>query len=163
MKSHLKRLLIFIRLVRACDNFFDLKKVNFINLGPNCEFRPCKYIEMGVVSINRDVRITTSSSGRSPIILGNYISIAPRVMIIGGNHNFSRTDIPTMLQGEGKQGPVIIKDNVWIGAGTIILSGVTIGEGCIIGAGSVVTKSIPAYSIAAGNPAKVIKSRINNF
>ena len=62
-------------------------------------------------------------------------------------------------QGEGKQGAIIIEDDVWIGAGSIILTGVTISKGSVIGAGSVVAKSIPEYSIAVGNPAKVIHRR----
>ena len=163
MKYFLKRVLIYWRLLRSCDQYSKLKKGKFINLGPNCEFHPCKYITMGDVSINRDVRITTSSSGKSPIKIGNNVSIAPRVMIIGGNHNFTRTDVPTMLQGEGKQGAIIIEYNVWIGAASIILTGVTIGTGSIIGAGSIVTKSIPKYSIVAGNPARVIKNRLEEF
>jgi len=85
--------------------------------------------------------------------------IAERVMIIGGNHEFSRLDIPMDMQGEGKQGKIVIEDDVWIGAGSIILTGITIGEGSIIGAGSIVTKSIQPYSIVAGNPAKVIRMR----
>lgn len=55
--------------------------------------------------------------------------------------------------------PIIIEDDVWIGANAIILSGVTIGEGAIIGAGSVVTKNVEPYTIFAGNPAKKIKMR----
>ncbi|KAI9133931.1 DapH/DapD/GlmU-related protein [Acaryochloris sp. CCMEE 5410] len=57
------------------------------------------------------------------------------------------------------RGPVIIEDDVWLGAGTTVLDGVKIGKGCIVGAGAVVTKDLPAYAIAAGVPAKVIKMR----
>ncbi|VVS91972.1 DapH/DapD/GlmU-related protein [Desulfoluna spongiiphila] len=64
-----------------------------------------------------------------------------------------------MLQGEGKQGAITIEDDVWIGAGAIILAGVTVGKGCVIGAGSVVTKDVPEYCVAAGNPARVVKQR----
>lgn len=65
----------------------------------------------------------------------------------GGNHNWSTT----------KTSPVFIDSGVWIGAKSIILKGVKIGEGAVVGAGSVVTKSIPPYTIVAGNPAKVIR------
>jgi acetyltransferase-like isoleucine patch superfamily enzyme len=121
---------------------------------------PCKYISIGNnTSLGRNVTISTSESGRSPINIGSYVMIAERVMIIGGNHEFSRLDIPMDMQGEGKQGKIVIEDDVWIGAGSIILTGITIGEGSIIGAGSIVTKSIQPYSIVAGNPAKVIRMR----
>ena len=63
-------------------------------------------------------------------------------------------------QGLTKPKPVIIEDDVWIGTKTILLPGVHIGKGAIIGAGSVVTKNIPPYTIAVGNPAVVKKSRI---
>ena len=65
-----------------------------------------------------------------------------------------------MDQGFEEERPVTIGNDVWIGDRVIILAGVEIGDGCIIGAGSVVTKSIPAYSIAAGVPCKVIRSRL---
>lgn len=59
--------------------------------------------------------------------------------------------------------PPVIEDNVWMGANCIVMKGVTIGEGCVIGANSVVTKDIPPYSIAVGSPAKVLKNRKESF
>ena len=64
-----------------------------------------------------------------------------------------------MRNNEYNSGDIIIEDDVWIGANVVILKNVTLEKGCVIGAGSVVTKSIPAYAIAVGNPAKVIKYR----
>jgi len=61
------------------------------------------------------------------------------------------------------KGPIILEEDVWIGANVSILSGVTIGRGAIVGAGSVVTKNIEKYSIVAGNPAKIIKKRFSNM
>ena len=109
------------------------------------------------IFISNNVQILANE--KSKVFLGNYVMIAHNVLIIGGNHNFERTDIPMMLQGDGKQGDIVIEDDVWIGAGSIILTGITIGKGSIIGAGSVVTKNVPPYTIVAGNPAKVIKKR----
>ena len=59
------------------------------------------------------------------------------------------------------KGPIIVRDDVWIGSHVLILSGVEIGQGAVIGAGSVVAKSIPPYAVAVGNPARVIKYRFS--
>ena len=85
--------------------------------------------------------------------------MGPYVKMYVQNHNFSRTDIPMNQQGNSPARPIVIGDDVWIGANVIILPGVSIGKGCVIGAGSVVTKSVPEYSVVAGNPAKIIKNR----
>ena len=90
--------------------------------------------------------------------IGNDVMIGPEVMFIGINHNHSDKGIPMNKQGESKKG-IIIGNDVWIGARAIILDGVLIDDGCIIGAGAVVTKSIPKNSIVGGVPAKIIKKR----
>ena len=109
------------------------------------------------IFISNNVQILANE--KSKVFLGNYVMIAHNVLIIGGNHSFERVDVPMMLQGDGKQGDIIIEDDVWIGAGAIILTGVTIGKGSVVGAGSVVTKNIAPYTIVAGNPAKIIRKR----
>ena len=91
--------------------------------------------------------------------VGKDVMMGPYVIIIGENHEYSRLDMPMRLQGYRFKKPVQIGDDVWIGARAIILPGITIGQGAIVGAGSVVTKDVPPYSICAGNPAKVIKYR----
>jgi len=92
--------------------------------------------------------------------IGENVLIGAYSFIIGeGTHRFDRTDIPIIEQGKESKGGIIIEDNVWIGAGVNILNGVRIGRDSIIGTGSVVTKSIPEFSIAFGNPAKVVKKR----
>lgn len=97
------------------------------------------------------------------VTLGENVMIGPECLIYTENHNFKRTDIPMCKQGVSEVKPVSIGDDVWIGARVIILPGVTIGNGCIIGAGSVVTKDIPEYVVAAGNPAIVKKRRMENI
>jgi acetyltransferase-like isoleucine patch superfamily enzyme len=87
------------------------------------------------------------------IILGDNIALGPNVVIFSASHDYRFLDLPDVARS------VIIKNNVWVGGNSTILPGVIIEEGCIIGAGSVVTKSIPPYSIAVGNPAVVIKRR----
>lgn len=88
------------------------------------------------------------------VILGDRVSIAPRVMLLALSHpNASsiRNCIDTSKHN------ITICDDVWIGAGAIILNGITIGKGAIVGAGSIVTKDVEPYTIVAGNPAKKIK------
>lgn len=93
----------------------------------------------------------------SSVSIGDDVLIASHVMISSENHGIDpESDIPYMHQPLISQ-PVVIGDGCWIGEKVCILPGVSIGKKCIIGAGSVVTKSIPDYSIAVGNPAKVIK------
>lgn len=92
------------------------------------------------------------------IEIGDNVMISPRVSIYAENHVFDQSDKLMKDQGVRVES-VIIEDDCWIAANSIILAGVTIGKGSVIAAGSVVTKSIPPYSIVAGVPAKVIGSR----
>jgi maltose O-acetyltransferase len=96
-------------------------------------------------------------------VIGDNVMMGPEVVIFNINHCHSRTDIPMCEQGFEKERPVTIGNDVWIGRRAIILPGVKIGDGCIIGAGAVVTKDLAPYSIAVGNPAKVVKNRGGNI
>lgn len=101
--------------------------------------------------------------------IGNFVSIASGVkFLLGGNHNYdtlSTYPFKVKVLGEKSEsytnGPIIVDDDVWIGTNSLILSGVKIGKGSIIAAGSIVTKDVPPYSIVGGNPAKVIKYRFD--
>jgi len=95
------------------------------------------------------------------ISIGNDVMMGPQVLIIGGNqnHKFDRLDIPMRLQGYRESKPVVIEDDVWLGARAIILPGIRIGHGAIIGAGAIVTKDVPPYAICVGNPARVVRYR----
>jgi maltose O-acetyltransferase len=94
------------------------------------------------------------------IKIGMDVMMGVNVTIFGSNHKFDRTDIPMRKQGMKKYDPVEIEDDVWIGSNSIILPGRKISKGTIVAAGSVVTKDFPPYSIVGGNPAKLIKSRL---
>jgi len=96
------------------------------------------------------------------VIIGNHVMVGPGVYIYTQNHKSDRTDITMDQQGFAEEKPVKIGNDVWIGARVTILPGVEIGDGCIIGASAVVTKSIPPYSVVAGNPAVVKKNRKAN-
>jgi acetyltransferase-like isoleucine patch superfamily enzyme len=89
--------------------------------------------------------------------IGDHCMFANGTFITDGSHRFDDLEKPVPWQGFTTKGPTRIGDNVWCGANVVITSGVTIGERCVIGANSVVTADLPAFSIAAGAPAKVIK------
>lgn len=111
--------------------------------------------------------------GKTSLHIGRYCSIAPEVRIfLGGEHHVDWvTTYPfSAIEREARQypghphtkGPVTIENDVWIGYGAIILSGVKIGNGAVIGAGSVVSKNVPAYTIFAGNPARMVRKRFSD-
>nr|MBC7612619.1 acyltransferase [Pseudopedobacter sp.] len=91
-----------------------------------------------------------------PVTIGNGVMLAQNIVVSGLNHGYEDIHMsPSDQPVNTKQ--IIIQDDVWIGANAVITAGVTIGKHAVVGAGSVVTKDVPDYSIAVGNPAKVIK------
>ena len=124
-----------------------------VNIERNAFFTPeLKIGNNSGVGINCEVH--------GPVTIGDNVMMGPEVVIYTGGHRHDRTDIPMMEQGSVDPRPVTIGNDVWIGRRAIILPGVTIGDGVIIAAGAVVTKSIEPYMIAAGVPAKAVKSRL---
>ena len=114
------------------------------------------YIEIGTAaSIHPRCQI---KSFVEPVIIGKDVMVAADTAIYSYDHGLM-PDQSIHSQPLTSKGPVIIKDNSWIGTGAIILSGVTIGEGAVLAAGAVVTKDVPDGAIAAGNPARIIKYR----
>ena len=115
------------------------------------------------------INIEFYKNPKESIKIGNYCSLAYGcTFICGGNHDYqtlSTFPFNSMLGRNNVEsttkGPIIVEDDVWIGYGAIVMSGVHIGQGAIIAAGSVVTKDIPPYAIVGGIPAKVIKYRFN--
>jgi len=92
------------------------------------------------------------------VVIGKQVMIAANCALYSYDHG-TKLNIPIHEQAVSTKGPITIHDEAWIGTGAIILSGVTIGRGAVVGAGSVVTKDIPKNGIAIGNPAKVVKYR----
>jgi acetyltransferase-like isoleucine patch superfamily enzyme len=134
-----------------------------IILGNNVMVYPQAYIltkpKSGNIIIGDGVNILVGTYiGGEKIKIGKNVLIGSLCSIVSTYHDHNRTDVPMKYQ-QDKFKPVVIEDDVWIGTHATILPGVTIGKGSIIGAGTVVTKNIPPYSIAVGVPAKVIKKR----
>ena len=123
-----------------------------IEIGDNCIF-------------GRNVNINSGLS--FGVYIGNFVAIADGTYLRSENHRFDKLDIPIQHQGHDSNEiefnnnsySVVIEDDVWIGARVILLSGAHIGEGSVISAGSVVSNKIPPYSIAVGNPARVVANR----
>lgn len=95
-------------------------------------------------------------AGQGGIFIGNNVIIAPNVTIATGNHDFKDIAATTAKQ-EYTGSPIHMHDDVWVGANSVIVGGVTIGKHAVIAAGSVVTKDVPAYTVVGGVPAKEIK------
>lgn len=112
-----------------------------------------------ISTITRKGRISIGDNcGFSGTVIASALSITIGNNVrCGANTLITDTDWHQDDPRTGKDAPVIIEDNVWLGYGVKVLKGVTIGQGTLIGAGSIVTKSIPANVIAAGNPCKVIR------
>lgn len=111
-----------------------------------------------------------SWEGEERLHIGSFVSIASDCLfLLGGNHNLYRAstypfhiDFDSFPKVESlSKGNIVIKDDVWIGTGSMILSGVTVGQGAVIAACSVVTKDVKPYSVVGGNPAKLIKYRFD--
>lgn len=96
--------------------------------------------------------------GQGGIKIGQNVIMGPKVNIFSENHNFDQIDIPIRLQPTTRKG-VVIEDNCWIGANSTIVDGVTVHSGCVVAAGSVVTRDVPSNTIVGGVPAKVIRQR----
>jgi acetyltransferase-like isoleucine patch superfamily enzyme len=148
---------------------FETYKGSKIKIGANCRFRSNS--TSNLIGINRPCIISTQTKNAS-IIIGNNCGFSGTV--IGGFNSITigdnvRCGANTLITDSdwhsddhrvGPSKPIIIEDNVWLGVNVIVMKGVTIGKNSVIGAGSIVTKNIPANVIAGGNPCIVIKNII---
>lgn len=117
------------------------------------------------VHIGNDVRIQPDvfiSAIDAEVRIGNKVMIAPRVGMITGDHNTSvvgRYMYDVKEKRPSDDSPIVIEDDVWVGFGAVILKGVTLGQGSVVAAGSVVTRDVPRYGMVAGVPAKLLRMR----
>ena len=181
VKNKLKKIIKYRRFKRAAEIGDNLsvgpnsncvaEKKGLIKIGNNCEILGALVsmadgkIEIGDYSEVRDGSLIGSVEN---VKIGNYVIISNNVRVYDNNNHPIDPEIRKQMCINGFYGDawkwthsehkaVVIEDNVWIGEKVTILKGVTIGKGSIVGCNSVVTKDVPAYSIAAGNPAKIVK------
>ena len=112
-----------------------------------------------IIEIGNHVHIGINNiiGARKKIVLEENVLLGPHVMIGDHSHQYEDVGLPIQFQGVTERGPVRIERDSWIGANVFILPRVTIGRHAVIGANSVVHQDIPAYSVAVGAPARVIK------
>lgn len=136
----------------------DMKFGKGLHLQPTVILRSARNIILGEnVHINHNC-VLQAGKKDAKIIIGDNTHLGPNVMVYAYNHAFQDLDKAICKQGY-TENTVLIGRNAWIGSGCIVLAGVTIGEGAVVAAGSVVTKDIPAFSVCGGVPAKLIKMR----
>ncbi len=136
----------------------DVLPFNNFTLGEGAIIEDFCTINNGVgdVSIGKNSLIGMSNVIIGPISIGNNVIFAQNIVASALNHEYRNIDTPIKDQPI-LTAPIMVEDDCWIAANAVITSGVTIGKHSVVAAGAVVTKNIPPYSIAAGNPAKVIK------
>ena len=136
----------------------DVFPFNKFSLGANATIEDFCTVNNGVgdVIIGDDSRVGLGSVIIGPVTIGNQVILAQNIVLSGLNHTYTDVTIPIRLQ-KVTTAPIIVEDEVWIGANVVVTAGVTIGKHSVVAGGAVVTKSIPPYSVAVGNPARVIK------
>ena len=170
IKQYLKN--TFVKQVYDCLKLNKFRR-KFLKKYPENEYLPMNtfsldifksgkysYGELNIVAFNNDHELK----------VGNYVSIAQHVyFLLSSEHYLNhistfpfKVKVTRELEEESfGKGDIVIQDDAWIGYGSLIMSGVTIGQGAVIAAGSVVTKDVPPYAIVGGVPAKVIKYRFD--
>ena len=125
--------------------------------GSVVESYSCINNAVGDVIIGDHTRIGLHNTIIGPVSIGNNVNLAQGITVTALNHNFDDATKRIDEQGVSTK-PVVIGNDVWIGANVVVLPGVTIGSHCVVAAGAVVTKDVPDHTLVAGVPAKVIKT-----
>jgi serine acetyltransferase len=144
----------------ALRSILRVQRGGSITIGRDCEIHPYAMLstEGGDIRLGDHCSVNpfTIIYGSGGVVIGNGVRIAAHVVIIPESHNRSTEAVPLHRAGTTRRG-IRIEDHVWIGAGARILDGVTIGRHCVIGANSVVNRSLPEYATAVGAPARIVR------
>lgn len=140
----------------------DVLPFRKFSLGDHSTIESFSTINNGVgdVLIGNNTLVGMSNVIIGPVTIGNDVILAQNIVISGLNHQYTDPSVPIHRQ-EIITAPIVIEDDCWIAANAVITAGVTIGKHSVIAAGAVVTKDIPPFSVAVGNPAKVIKQYLD--
>ncbi len=144
-------------------NVLEALREGRLEIGPNTLFEPGVWL---TAPGNARIRIGAGCflnlgvmvASLELVEIGSHCMFANGCFISDAEHRFDDLTRPVPWQGFTTEGPTRVGDNVWCGAGVVITSGVTVGEHCVIGANSVVTGDLPAFSVAAGAPARVLRT-----
>lgn len=139
-----ERLELLHQLLGKCKESLIIEPPFHCDYGYNIEIDSCFYANVNLVILDG-----------AKVTIGKQVFIGPNVAIYTAGHPL---DSDTRVQGLEYAHPITIGDRVWIGGNVVVLPGVTIGNDCVIGAGSIVTKNIPPYTLAVGNPCRVIRN-----
>jgi len=147
--------------------YFRFRRKQFASVGENCHYQTLhsKFHHESNIRLGAHVRVLDHAffDALGGITIGDGTIVAPHCQILTANHDYQAAIIKTLPYNEGyEKKPVYIGRGCWIARNVTLLPGTHIGDGSIIGAGSVVSGNIPEFSVAAGNPAKVIKVRDAN-
>ena len=161
---------VFVFYIRKFNNYC-LKKYltcKFSSVGRNVYIGNNGIFTYRNIQIGNDVSIGANAvfqSSFGKIVIRDHVMFGPGVHIHGGNHKINEVGKllkHTTEKQPGDDGTVLIEEDCWIGANAIILSNVTIGKGSVIGAGAIVTKSIPPYSVYTGSPSMKLRNRFSD-
>jgi len=130
-----------------------------ISIGDNVIINKNVIIWVESLSLGNNIQINPNTCIYGRVIIGSNVMIAPNCMIASGNHDIEINNEPMITQKCTTKGPIRIGDDVWIASNSVLLDGISVGNGAIIGAGSIVTKDVPPMAIVIGNPAKIIRYR----
>lgn len=136
----------------------DIVPFNVFELGKRSVIEDYSVINnaVGNLVIGNNTRVGIGNTIIGPVTISDNVNIGQNVTISGLNHNYEDPGKTISEQGVSTM-PIKIENNVWIGANSVVLPGVQIGNHSVIGAGSIITKDIPPYSVAVGNPARIVK------
>lgn len=144
--------------LHACPNGIEIGENTIIMHGAVLHVYNFRNLPAAGIKIGRDSLVGeyTVIRGQGGVTIGDRVYTSPFTQIIAVNHVFQDPTRPFVEQGITAEG-IVIEDDVWLGSGAVVTDGVRVGKGAVVAAGAVVTRDVPAHTVVAGVPAKVIK------